>query len=256
MRNRAAGGRRARRHARLRARRGGDARRAGGPLATGAERAGRAIEAALLRAVRTGKLGFDDLKRSALSALAEIAAAAVRGGIGAIAGRAAAVGGRRAGGVLARRSAGCRGGRPAGRWRRGAAYLVGERGPELFVPTASGRIETGVGGGAREVRVAITVNARAGEAPAALRGRAGRWRGRCGRRWRSRRSSRFGEARDERGDTRTAGLIARARREWAPRSAVIGGRRSRHGGARDGALRPSHGQLCGSSGHLPRAGRD
>ena len=44
-----------------------------GPLVAGVERAGRALENALIRAVRTGKLGFDDLKRVALSAMAEIA---------------------------------------------------------------------------------------------------------------------------------------------------------------------------------------
>jgi phage-related minor tail protein len=49
----------------------------------------------------------------------------------------------------------------------GRAYRVGERGPELFVPTASGRVEaTGTGGG-REVRVSINVNAPGGE-PRAL----------------------------------------------------------------------------------------
>ena len=36
-----------------------------GPLAAGADRAGRQIESALMRAIRTGKLGFDDLKRVA-----------------------------------------------------------------------------------------------------------------------------------------------------------------------------------------------
>jgi hypothetical protein len=40
-----------------------------GPFAAGAERAGLALENALVRAVRTGKLGFEDLKRVALSAL-------------------------------------------------------------------------------------------------------------------------------------------------------------------------------------------
>src|SRR3954469_21195155 len=55
-----------------------------GPLAEGASRAGRLLEGALLKAVRTGKLGFEDLKRVALAAMAEIAAAAVRSGIGAI----------------------------------------------------------------------------------------------------------------------------------------------------------------------------
>ena len=52
----------------------------------------------------------------------------------------------------------------------GRPYLVGERGPELFVPTASGRIETMRGNaGGREVRVSITVNAPAGAEPRALK---------------------------------------------------------------------------------------
>ena len=46
-------------------------------------------------------------------------------------------------------------------------YWVGERGPELFVPTSAGQIAP-MGGGAREVRVAITVNAGGGDAPRAL----------------------------------------------------------------------------------------
>jgi len=45
-----------------------------GPLASGAERAGLRIEQGLLRAVRTGKFGFEDLKRLALSTLDQIAA--------------------------------------------------------------------------------------------------------------------------------------------------------------------------------------
>ena len=52
----------------------------------------------------------------------------------------------------------------------GRAYVVGERGPELFVPTGSGRVvANGSGaGGAREVRVAITVNSGSAAAPEAL----------------------------------------------------------------------------------------
>jgi hypothetical protein len=46
--------------------------------------------------------------------------------------------------------------------------MVGERGPELFVPTASGRVEPGAGGAGRDVRVSITVNAPAGAEPRAL----------------------------------------------------------------------------------------
>ena len=52
-----------------------------GPFAAGVARAGTVLEASLVRALRTGKLGFEDLKRVALSALAEIAAASIRTGL-------------------------------------------------------------------------------------------------------------------------------------------------------------------------------
>jgi hypothetical protein len=45
---------------------------------------------------------------------------------------------------------------------------VGERGPELFVPTTSGSVAAATAPGGRDVRVAITVNAGAGESAAAL----------------------------------------------------------------------------------------
>jgi hypothetical protein len=47
---------------------------------------------------------------------------------------------------------------------------VGERGPELFVPTSAGQVVATPAAAisAREVRVAITVHAGAGEAPRAL----------------------------------------------------------------------------------------
>jgi phage-related minor tail protein len=137
-----------------------------GPLARGAEMAGRGIENALLRAVRTGKLGFEDLQKVALSVLGEIAASALKGGLNAIFGGS---GGGGLGGVIS----GCFGlpGRATGGpVSPGRAYVVGERGPELFVPTASGAIAAspGSGSGAREVRVAITINAQGSDQPQAL----------------------------------------------------------------------------------------
>jgi phage-related minor tail protein len=143
-----------------------------GPLEAGVDRAGRAIESTLLRAVRTGKIGFDDLRTVALSALSEIAAAAVRGGVGSILGGLGGVGSGGASGLLSLIS-GLFGGAPGratgGPVSPGRAYMVGERGPELFVPTGAGRVDAaGSSGGMREVRVAISVNAGAGEAPAAL----------------------------------------------------------------------------------------
>jgi phage-related minor tail protein len=138
-----------------------------GPLAAGAERAGRLIESALLRAIRTGKLGFEDLKRIALSAMEEIAAAAIRSGIGAVLGGA---GGKKGGGLGALLTGllGLPGRAMGGPVAPGRAYVVGERGPELFVPTASGRVEAGRSGSMRDVRISISINAPAASEPRAL----------------------------------------------------------------------------------------
>src|SRR3546814_7390359 len=57
-----------------------------GPLGDSVGRAGALIENALSRAVRTGKLGFEDLRQVAARAMAEIARSAVSGGLGNLAG--------------------------------------------------------------------------------------------------------------------------------------------------------------------------
>jgi phage-related minor tail protein len=138
-----------------------------GPLAAGAERAGRAIEGALLKAVTTGKIGFEDLRALALSVMNELAREMVHSGLKGIFGG----GGSSDGGLLGA-LAGLFGGSPGratgGPVSPGRPYWVGERGPELFVPSSAGSVAAAGGGGAREVRVAITVNAAAGEAPRAL----------------------------------------------------------------------------------------
>ena len=125
-----------------------------GPLATGAGRAGRLIEGSLTKALAGGKLGFDDLKKVALSALSQIADAGLRsmlgppsqggGGIGSILGSALS-------GLF-----GAPGRAHGGPVSGGRSYMVGERGPELFVPSGAGRIEPPTRG-ARDVRVAISV---------------------------------------------------------------------------------------------------
>jgi hypothetical protein len=50
----------------------------------------------------------------------------------------------------------------------GRGYVVGENGPELFVPSGSGRIEH-IGGGARDVRDALAINTPAPSDPRVLR---------------------------------------------------------------------------------------
>lgn len=137
----------------------------GGPFAAGVDRAGQMLENALVRAVRTGKLGFEDLKRMALAAMADIAAGAIGGGFGAM------FGGGGIGGVLTNLIGaflGLPGRATGGPVTAGRPYLVGERGPEVFVPTSTGRIETMRGGGARDVRVSITVSAPTGSEGRAL----------------------------------------------------------------------------------------
>ena len=125
-----------------------------GPLANGVARAGRVIEGALARAITGGKFGFDDLKRVALRALGEIAAASLRSllapsGQGAGAGLGSVIS------SLVSGLLGAPGRATGGPVSAGRAYLVGERGPELFVPASEGRVVTG--GGGRDVKVAIAI---------------------------------------------------------------------------------------------------
>ncbi len=144
-------------------------------LVEGFGRAGTVLENSLLSALRRGSLGFDDLKRVAFNALAEIASYAVQSGInnlfgGGNNGGGAGVGGGASGlGSLIGQTVGALFGLPGratgGPVAPGRAYLVGERGPEVFVPTSSGRVETGGGAGpGRDVRVAIQVAVPRGQA--------------------------------------------------------------------------------------------
>ena len=138
-------------------------------LIDGFARAGNILERGLLSAIRRGSLGFDDLKKTALSALDAIAAHALQSGLNALFGGGESGGGGGLGGLLGQTFGalfGLPGRATGGPVSPGRGYLVGERGPELFVPTSSGRIETGPGGlgGGRDVRVAIQLAAPRGTA--------------------------------------------------------------------------------------------
>jgi len=147
-----------------------------GPLASGAEQATRMIETGLLRIARTGKFGFEDLRRVALSVLSQIAEAAVRDGIGAIGQGGLGCFGIGRGGGLAGIGSGLLGallGLPGratgGPVAPGRGYVVGERGPEVFVPTSSGQVVPGMArDSGRDVRVSITVRGDGAEVPRAL----------------------------------------------------------------------------------------
>jgi hypothetical protein len=139
-----------------------------GPFADGLERAGSALERGLTSAIQRGKFGFDDLRRVALSVLSEIAAAAIRSGLNAGSGDGA---GNLLGtlGSLLGNALGAPGRATGGPVSPGRAYHVGERGPELFVPTSSGRIEASPAAGTPTyVRMTINVSDARGTAPAAL----------------------------------------------------------------------------------------
>jgi hypothetical protein len=140
-------------------------------LVDGFARAGDVLERGLLGALRRGSLGFEDLRRIGLQVLDELATQAIDtlfSGIG-LGGSGGAVGG---GGGLLSGLLGSLLGLP-GRATGGPVaperpYLVGERGPELFVPTNAGRVEP-IAASPREVRVSINVlTPRTADTPQAL----------------------------------------------------------------------------------------
>ncbi|MEY4472022.1 MAG: hypothetical protein RL671_326 [Pseudomonadota bacterium] len=143
-----------------------------GSLLDGLGRAGDVLERGLLGAIRKGSLGFEDLRRIALNVLDQIAAQAIDSLFGST--EAGKPGGLLNLGALVGSLLGLPGRATGGPVSPGRGYVVGERGPELFVPTSAGRIETGAPSRNRDVRVAITIAAPSGtSAPQALQ-RSGR----------------------------------------------------------------------------------
>ena len=145
-------------------------------LVDGFSRAGDTLERGLLGAIRRGNLGFEDLRRTALNVVGDITAQAVRNGLGSIAGG----GGTDAGGGIPGLGSligslfGLPGRATGGPVAPGRGYVVGERGPELFVPTSAGRVGGsgggGGGGGGHNVNVSIRVVSPAGSShPESLR---------------------------------------------------------------------------------------
>lgn len=137
------------------------------------------LERGLLSALRRGSLGFEDLRRTGLRVIDDIAAQALRGGLASI-GIGGSGGGGLGGGILGLGSLigsifGLPGRATGGPVAPGRPYLVGERGPELFVPTSAGQIDagngnSGSGGGGRAVNVSIRVVAPEGSSsPESLR---------------------------------------------------------------------------------------
>jgi hypothetical protein len=145
-----------------------------GTLVDGFSRAGDVLERGLLGAIRRGSLGFEDLRRIAFNVIDSIAGQALNNLFGSLGGGSSGGGGGLGGllnlGGLIGSIFGLPGRATGGPVSPGRGYVVGERGPELFVPTSAGRVETGIGGSAqRDVKVAITIAAPPGtSAPQAL----------------------------------------------------------------------------------------
>ena len=141
-------------------------------LVDGFARAGDVLERGLLSAIRKGSIGFEDLKRMALQAIDQIAAQAMQLGFDKIFGGVLSPKGGIGGGIggLLGGALGLPGRATGGPVSPGRGYLVGERGPEMFVPTSAGRVEASASQAPpREVRVAINLNSpRGASAPASL----------------------------------------------------------------------------------------
>jgi hypothetical protein len=146
-------------------------------LVDGFSAAGKVLERSLLGALRKGSLGFDDLKRVAFSVLDQIAARSLRVGLNSIFGGNSGGGDSGAGGLLAGAlgsllglGSGFPGRATGGIVAPDRPYLVGERGPEVFVPTAAGQVVAQASSRQRDVRVSIQLNAERGaSAPQAMR---------------------------------------------------------------------------------------
>jgi len=139
-------------------------------LGQGADKVGSLIESSLAKAVTSGKLGFADLEKSVLAVFGTIAAQAVSDGLSSLlTGMAGGGGLATLGSSLIGALIGSPGRATGGPVSPGRPYMVGEQGPEVFVPGAAGSIAPAGGApAARSVNVAISVAAPAGTEPQAL----------------------------------------------------------------------------------------
>jgi len=108
-------------------------------------RAGASLARSLARAASDGQVSLAELARAVLGA----AGAALKGGLA---------------DTLTKSFSGARA--DGGPVLPGGAYLVGERGPELFRPASAGTIDALAGGGAG---VSVTVNVQGGDVPGLIR---------------------------------------------------------------------------------------
>ncbi len=127
-------------------------------LAVGAQGAAGRMERAFEKFLRTGEFNFESLRSIALGVLNDIAGAALQQLLGGIFGGkqgGGGIGNILVGGLLG--AIGLPGRATGGPVSAQTPYLVGERGPELFVPNAFGRVEPLQASGARGVNITINM---------------------------------------------------------------------------------------------------
>jgi phage-related minor tail protein len=123
-------------------------------------KAGDSLARSMASAAAGGKLSLGDLAKAAVSVTESLAGGSMSSVSGAAGGLGAALGSA-LGSVLSSVFGGARA--DGGAVSAGSAYLVGERGPELFRPGVSGQIDSGVSGGAT-----INLNISGAAAPTAF----------------------------------------------------------------------------------------
>lgn len=129
-----------------------------GSFANSLERAGQGLERGLLGAIRRGSLGFEDLRNVALSVLSDIASASLRTGLDSVfggSGNSELLSGLT---NIATSALGLPGRATGGPVSSGRPYLVGENGPEIFVPTTSGSIDAGLSSSRPSINMTINVS--------------------------------------------------------------------------------------------------
>ena len=139
-------------------------------LVAGFSQAGAVLDSGLATALQRGSLGFASLRSTALGALGDVAAQAnnsLYSAVSADGGLASSVGMSGLVGLSTLMSTvlGLPGRATGGPVSPGQPYLVGENGPEMFVPTSAGSVAPNggaggaMGGGGRDVNVAISITA-------------------------------------------------------------------------------------------------
>jgi hypothetical protein len=135
---------------------------AGRAISASFERAGSSLAKSLTRAAADGKITLDELAAAALRVVETLVEGGFRGGGGPGEGGGAARPGHGLGQAIQSALSSFGGSRAeGGPVTPGAAYLVGERGPEVFRPASAGEVAP-LGGGAMTVNVTVERGAEVG----------------------------------------------------------------------------------------------